>query len=43
MLVTLTGFIGMALILFAFFMNQTNKWKADFLVYDVFDSVGGCC
>ena len=41
MLIILTGFIGMTLILFAFFMNQANKWKADYLVYDLFNSIGG--
>jgi len=35
------GFIGMLMILIAFFLNQTHKWKADALIYDVFNAVGG--
>ena len=35
------GFIGMTMILFAFIMNQLNKWKNDSLLYDGFNAVGG--
>jgi len=37
----LIGFTGMSLILFAFVMNQINKWKNDSLIYDAFNAVGG--
>ena len=35
------GYVGMAMILFAFIMNQMHYWKDDFLIYDVFNAVGG--
>lgn len=38
---SIIGIAGMALILFAFFMNQIGKWKTDFLVYDSFNFFGG--
>jgi hypothetical protein len=31
----------MFLILFAFCMNQLQKWKDDFLIYDMFNLIGG--
>ena len=34
------GFIGMFLILLAFFMNQTRKWKTTEPIYDVINFVG---
>lgn len=34
------GLIGMALILFAFFMNQTHKWKAEYPIYDIVNIIG---
>ena len=34
------GFVGMALILFAFLMNQFHKWRDDSLAYDVVNAVG---
>ena len=40
MITELTGFSGMFLILFAFIMNQINKWKGDFIIYDAFNSIG---
>lgn len=40
MIAELTGFSGMFLILFAFIMNQINKWKGDFIIYDAFNSIG---
>ena len=36
----LIGLAGMFIILFAFIMNQLHKWKDDFLIYDIFNSVG---
>lgn len=41
MIVTAVGFTGMLMILIAFFMNQTHRWKADSVIYDAFNSVGG--
>lgn len=41
MLETIIGFLGMILILFAFVMNQTHKWKTDYALYDLFNSIGG--
>jgi len=34
------GFTGMALILFAFIMNQFHKWKDDSLGYDLVNVIG---
>ncbi len=41
MLSTTIGVVGMALILLAFFMNQTHRWKDDDLIYDVTNFIGG--
>ena len=40
-MMTLLGVIGMALILLAFFMNQTHRWKDDDLIYDLTNLAGG--
>ncbi|MBW2973764.1 hypothetical protein KY346_05190 [Candidatus Woesearchaeota archaeon] len=40
MLPELSGIIGAAIILFAFFMNQTEKWKSDSVIYDATNFVG---
>lgn len=40
MLLEITGFTGMSLILIAFILNQTHKWKDDDLKYDITNSVG---
>ena len=34
------GISGMVLILFAFFMNQTNRWKNSSLSYDLINLIG---
>ena len=34
------GFIGMVMILFAFIMNQTHRWKDTSLQYDIVNAVG---
>jgi hypothetical protein len=34
------GFVGMALILLAFFMNQVKRWNQDDLVYDLVNFIG---
>lgn len=36
----LIGISGASIILIAFVMNQTKKWRDDFLVYDAFNFVG---
>ena len=41
MAVEIIGFIGMFLILFAFVMNQLNKWDSNSLLYDIVNSAGG--
>ena len=41
MIIEIIGFIGMFLILFAFIMNQLNKWDSNALIYDLFNSMGG--
>ena len=35
------GFIGMAMLLFAFIMNQAHKWDDEDIIYDAFNAVGG--
>jgi hypothetical protein len=40
MIAELTGVAGMALVLFAFVMNQTRRWEDDFLIYDGFNASG---
>lgn len=40
MISLIIGFTGMLLVLFAFVMNQAEKWKDDMLVYDIFNAVG---
>ncbi|MBW3002370.1 hypothetical protein KY338_04365 [Candidatus Woesearchaeota archaeon] len=40
-MITFLGVIGMALILLAFFMNQTHRWKDDDLIYDITNLAGG--
>ena len=35
------GIIGMFLLLLAFLLNQLNIWKADYLIYDLTNAVGG--
>ena len=34
------GFTGMAMILIAFFMNESHRWSTDALVYDSFNAIG---
>jgi len=36
----IVGFVGMFLILLAFFMNQTRRWKTENPVYDVINFIG---
>ena len=40
MLEVIIGFVGMFLILFAFFMNQTHKWKTENPIYDFVNFIG---
>lgn len=40
-MLTLIGIVGMVLILLAFFMNQTHRWKDDDLIYDITNLAGG--
>lgn len=40
MLELIIGLTGMALILFAFLMNQIHKWKAEYPVYDIINIIG---
>jgi len=40
MIPELIGFSGMLIILFAFIMNQTHRWRDDFLIYDGFNALG---
>ena len=35
------GSVGVVLILIAFVLNQFHKWKQDYLIYDLFNLVGG--
>lgn len=37
---TIFGAIGAFIILYAFIMNQTHRWKDTYLVYDLFNFVG---
>ena len=39
--VTLAGFAGTSLILFAFAMNMAKRWKTTYLVYDCVNALGG--
>lgn len=39
--ITLIGTLGASMILLAFVMNQLHKWKDDYLVYDLFNMLGG--
>ena len=39
-MVTFIGIIGAGLVLLAFIMNQTKKWKNDSLVYDLVNFLG---
>jgi hypothetical protein len=34
------GFLGMAMILIAFIMNQLHRWHDDDLIYDSFNAIG---
>ena len=34
------GIIGMLMILWAFLMNQMNKWRKEMLIYDASNSLG---
>lgn len=38
---TIIGTLGALIILIAFVLNQLEKWKDDYLIYDVFNFVGG--
>ncbi len=40
--VTLLGTLGAFIVLVAFVMNQTHRWKEDDLVYDVTNFIGSC-
>jgi hypothetical protein len=40
MIIEAVGFTGMALILFAFVMNQFHQWKDTSLGYDLVNAVG---
>ncbi len=40
MIKMIIGFMGMFLILFAFFMNQTHKWKTEYPIYDFVNLIG---
>ena len=35
------GVLGAGIVLLAFFMNQTHRWKDDDLIYDIANFVGG--
>ena len=39
----LIGIVGMALILWAFLMNQLNRWKNSDLIYDLVNFLGSVC
>lgn len=39
--ITFIGIIGATIILIAFIMNQLEKWKSDYLIYDLFNFIGG--
>lgn len=34
------GLVGAIVILFAFFMNQTHRWKSTYVVYDLSNLIG---
>ena len=38
--ITIIGSLGAFLILFAFVLNQVNKWKKDYLIYDLVNFLG---
>jgi hypothetical protein len=38
--VTILGTFGALIILVAFILNQTHKWKDDYLIYDLFNVIG---
>mgnify|MGYP000448043699 CR=1 FL=1 len=40
-MIELVGTCGMLFILFAFLMNQIHKWSADYVIYDIFNFIGG--
>ena len=40
-MLTIIGILGMVLILLAFFMNQTHRWKDTDLIYDTTNLAGG--
>jgi len=40
MLSVFIGITGMFLLLFAFIMNQLNRWKVDDFVYDLINTIG---
>ena len=40
MIPTTIGIVGMFLLIVAFFMNQTHRWKDDDLIYDAANFVG---
>jgi len=37
----LIGSLGALIVLIAFVLNQLKKWKDDYLIYDVFNFIGG--
>lgn len=39
--ITFIGTLGASMILLAFIMNQTRKWKDDYLIYDLVNMLGG--
>jgi len=38
--ITIIGASGAFIVLIAFILNQTKKWKEDCLIYDIFNFVG---
>lgn len=34
------GVLGATIILLAFFMNQTHKWRSNYLIYDISNVIG---
>ncbi len=39
--ITIIGTTGATTLLIAFILNQLHKWKEDYLVYDLFNTIGG--